>query len=53
MKVIRILAAARRDIEVERHYYNRALAGLGEKFARAVWLVVYVNLVRIQKLCKK
>lgn len=36
MKPLRVLTAARHDIESERRYYNRAQAGLGSSFARAV-----------------
>lgn len=36
MKPVRVLAAARRDIEHERQYYNRAQPGLGIRFSHAV-----------------
>lgn len=36
MKSVRVLAAARRDIDHERRYYNRAQPGLGSRFSRSV-----------------
>lgn len=36
MKSVRVLAAARRDINSERSYYNRAQFGLGERFSLTV-----------------
>lgn len=36
MKPVRVLAAARRDIDHERRYYSRAQSGLGARFSRAV-----------------
>lgn len=36
MKPVRVLAAARRDIEHERRYYDHAQPGLGTRFSHAV-----------------
>lgn len=36
MKPVRVLAAARRDIDHERRYYNHIQSGLGSRFSRAV-----------------
>jgi plasmid stabilization system protein ParE len=36
VKSVQVLAAARRDIESERNYYNRTQPGLGSRFSRAV-----------------
>lgn len=36
MKPVRVLAAARRDIERERRYYDHAQLGLGARFSHAV-----------------